>query len=199
MKTNLCPFLRTSLVLGVLACGITAVAFGAEPTAQALFKEGNRHVGEESRDRLVQIHSEKSIGTLVPNVWTIVYYDPDAPAKVVEIKFSAGKKVSVKRPGRVSELFSGEPREMPKARVKIDSDKALETAKREPLLKNISLKASKMKLERLSKTEETPVWKIELWAAKLKNPNLTVSVGEVFVNAEDGKVLRSDLKISHVD
>jgi hypothetical protein len=199
MKTIWFPFLRTSVVLGALACGLASRAFAADPTAFALVKEGNRHVGEETKDRVVQIRSEKSTGTLVPNIWFIVYYDPDATAKAIEVKFMAGQKVSVKRPARILEPITGAHKEMAKAKLKIDSDKALDIAKSEPVLKNLTLKASKMKLERRSGSDETPVWKLELWAAKLNNPNKAVSIGEVFISAEDGKVVKNDLKISRVD
>ena len=84
------------------AAAITATPlFAAEPTAFELIKEGNRHVGEEAKDRIVEIRSEKSIGSLTPNIWYVVYYDPDATAKATEVKFGAGKKLSVKRPARV--------------------------------------------------------------------------------------------------
>ena len=31
----------------------------------------------------------------MPNVWYVVYYDPDAVLKAVEVKFGAGKKMDV--------------------------------------------------------------------------------------------------------
>ena len=80
----------------------TGRAFTAEPTAFELIKEGNKHVGEDARDRVAEIRSDKSAGSLVPNIWYIVYYDPDASLKATEVKFGAGKKMSVKRPPRIS-------------------------------------------------------------------------------------------------
>jgi len=196
--TRICfEIIRSSLVTLLLGLGVALRA--AEPTAFALVKEGNRHIGEEAKDRVVEIRSEKSIGTLVPNVWFIVYFDPDATAKATEVKFSAGQKVSVKRPARILEPLTGAHKELPKEKLKIDSDKALDIAKAAPLLKNLTLKASKMKLERLGVSDDTPVWKIELWAAKLSEPNKSVSVGEVFLAAETGAVVKTDLNISRVD
>lgn len=177
----------------------TSPARAAEPTAFALVKEGNRHIGEEAKDRVVEIRSEKSVGTLVPNIWHVTYYDPDAAAKAVTIKFAAGQKVSVKRTARLIQPVTGAHKELPKAKLKIDSDRALDLAKGEPLLKNLTLKASRLDLERRSAVDDMPVWKVELWAAKLDNPNKSVSVGEVFISAEDGKVVKNDLKISRVD
>ena len=74
----------------MVGCGFLALgraASAGEPTAFELVKEGNRHLGEEAKDRVVQIRSEKSIGSLTPNIWWVVYYDPDAAAMATEIKF----------------------------------------------------------------------------------------------------------------
>ena len=70
----------------------------AEPTALELIKEGNRHVGEDSKDKVTQIRSEKSVGGLTPSVWFVVYYDPDARMKATEVKFGGGKKLDVVSP-----------------------------------------------------------------------------------------------------
>ena len=198
MKNISALFLRLPALVGILAIGMASL-YAEEPTAFALVKQGNRHIGEEAKDRVVQIRSEKSIGTLVPNTWYIAYYDPDAAGKATEVKFMAGQKVSVKHPAHLLGKWAGAHKEMPKARLKIDSDQALDVAKNEPVLKNLTLKASQMKLERRSADDEAPVWKVELWAAKLSNPNRAVSIGQVLVNAEDGKVLANELKIKNVD
>lgn len=190
--------LKLSALLLVLLAA-TSPARAAEATAFALVKEGNRHIGEEAKDRVVEIRSEKSVGTLVPAIWHVTYYDPDSATKSVTIKFAAGQKVSVKRTARVIQPITGAHKELPKAKLKIDSDKALDTARSEPLLKNLTLKAARLNLERRSATDDMPVWKVELWAAKLDNPNKAVSVGEVFIDAETGKVVKNDLKISRVD
>ncbi len=69
-----------------------------EPTAYDLIRSGDQFVGVQSKDKIVQIRSEKSIGTLVPNIWYVVYYDPDATFKSVEVKFGAGQKLDVTPP-----------------------------------------------------------------------------------------------------
>ena len=197
MKINLSPWIGRLLVVSTVMLAVPLRA--GEPTAFELVKEGNRHVGEEAKDRIVQIRSEKSINTLVPNIWYIVYYDPDATAKATEVKFVAGTKATVKRPARILEPITGAHKELPRAKLKIDSDKAIDIAKKEPVLKNLNLKASKLKLERRSAVEDEPVWKVELFAAKLANPNKNVSIGEVVVSAEDGTVVKNDLKPNRVD
>src|SRR5262245_20922035 len=188
-----------SIVLSTLFVGPLARLHGddkSDATAFQLIKEGNRHVGEDAKDKVVQIRSEKSLGTLTPNIWYVVFYDLDATAKATEVKFGAGQKLAVKRPARVFELAGKAHLPMDREKLKIDSDKALETATKDPLLKNLKLLASRMTLERW---EDAPTWKVRLWAAKLRNPNKDVDIGEVFISAETGKVLKTDLHIDRVD
>ena len=181
----------------LLAGGVSLFANAAEPTAFELIKEGNRHLGEDAKGRVVQIRSEKSVGGLTPNIWFVVYYDPDATAKATEIKFAAGTKVSVKRPARVLEPITGAHLELPKEKLKIDSDKAIEIAKNEPLIKNLTLTNTELKLERGE--GDQPVWKVKLWAAKIRKPSDTVNIGELHISSEDGKVVKNDLKPGRVD
>jgi len=189
--------------LGLIALGLigaSGVGLAAEPTAFELIKEGNRHVGEEAKDQVVQIRSEKSIGTLTPTIWYVVYFDPDATAKATEVKFGAGKKLSVKRPARVLEPFLGTHRALNRDKLKLDSDKIIEIAVKEPLLNNLKLKATQLWLERQPwAADDVPVWRVRIWAGKLKNPDDNVDVGEVFISAESGKVLKNELRISRVD
>jgi hypothetical protein len=190
---NISKLFATCSAVAILSAPLFAM--GAEATAFDLVKEGNRHIGEEAKDRVVEIRSEKSVGSLVPNIWYIVYYDPDATAKATEVKFGAGKKLSVKRPARVLEFATGNT-ELPKDKLKVDSDKAINIAKKEPLLNNLTLTATQLKLERW---EGEPVWKVRFWAAKLREPSKTVDIGEIFVDAADGKVVKNDLHINRVD
>src|ERR1041385_278425 len=104
----------TSLAAVLLAGGLSQLVHAGEPTAFDLVKEGNRHLGEDAKGRVVQIRSEKSVGGLTPNIWFVVYYDPDAAAKATEVKFAAGTKVAVKRPPRILEPITGSHRELPK-------------------------------------------------------------------------------------
>jgi hypothetical protein len=182
----------------VLLLGLwPALARAAEPTAFELIKEGNRYVGEQAKDKIVQARSEKSIGGLVPNIWYIVYYDTTASLKATEVKFGAGRMLAVKRPLRLLEPISGADAPLDRAKLKLDSDKAIEIATREPLLEKLALKATQLKLEHSK--EGQPVWKVRLWAAKLRNPDRTADIGEVTIGAEDAKVLRTDLHIDRVD
>ena len=173
-------------------------AAAKDATAFELAKEGNRYLGEQSKDKIVQIRSEKSIGGLTPDIWHIVYHDPDATLKAIEVKFGGGKKMDISRPLRLLEPIVKGDEPLPKDKLKTDSDAALDIACKEPLLKKLTLKASRLTLARRSHDDSTPVWKVRLWAAKLKHPADDADIGEVIISAEDGKVLTSDLKPEHV-
>src|SRR5262245_13397253 len=102
MINNFKRFIR-QLLLAVLTFAAGLETFAGEPTAFDLIKEGNRYVGEDAKNKVVQIRSEKSVGSLTPSVWYVVYYDADATFKATEVKFGAGKKMTVKRPMRIIE------------------------------------------------------------------------------------------------
>jgi len=180
----------------LLAGGLSQTANASELTAFQLARAGNHYVSDEAKDKIVQIRSDKSIGTLTPIIWYVVYFDPDAKFKATEVKFGAGKKLEVTRPMRMFERISRDYKPLNPKELKIDSDKALEIASKDPLLDKLTLKASQLWLDR---GEEGPRWRVRLWAAKLKNPNAQADIGQVFISAENGKVLRSDLHINRVD
>jgi hypothetical protein len=167
----------------------------ADPTAFDLVKKGDDFIGVQSKDKVLQIHSDKSVASVTPNIWYVAYYDPDATFKTVEVKFGAGEKMDVSHPFRP---FSpaGENEVLDRSKLKVDSVKALKIAGAQPLLKNLTLTASKMSLEH---GDEGPVWKIELWAAKLKNPKDDADIGVVVLSATDASVVKSDLHPDRVD
>jgi hypothetical protein len=181
----------------ILALFFQAFSFGAEnPTAFWLTKEGNRYIGEQSKDRVVQVRSEKSVASLNPNIWYVVYYDPTATFKATEVKFGGGKMMDVKRPLRVIESVSSSSKELDKDKLKVDSDKVINAAINEPVLGNLELRSVQAKLEN---GNSGPVWIIRLWASKLKNRNEQVDLGEIIYSAEDGKVIKNDLHPDRVD
>jgi hypothetical protein len=183
---------RTVLLVLAFAC---ACVGAKEPTAFELMKEGNRYVGEQAKDRVVQVRSEKSVGTLTPKIWYVVYHDPTATFKSVEVKFAAGKMVDVKRPFRVVETVTGNAA-MDKDKLKIDSDEAIKTALEEPILKDITVKSVEAKLENAS---SGPAWRLRLWAAKLNKSFEQVDIGKIVVTADDGKVIETDVHLNRLD
>lgn len=188
--------MRPMLAAVLLGFALVGPVRAGEPTAFDLIKEGNRYIGEQSKNKVVQIRSEKSVGTLTPSVWYVVYYDPDATLKAVEVKFGAGKKLDVSRPLRLLEPITGNDKVLDRSKFKTDSDKAIKVASREPLLKPLKLTATQLWLQR---GDEGPQWKVKLWAAKLKNPTESVDIGDVYISTESGKVLRTDLHTNRVD
>jgi hypothetical protein len=194
------------LFVAVLAATVMGwAARASEATAFDLIKEGNRYVGEQAKDRIVQIKSEKSIGSLTPNIWTVVFYDPTASLKATEVKFGAGKMLKVQRPFRLLEPVTGGDTPLDREKLKVDSDKAIKTALEEPLLQNLKITATQLKVEKvgegvlgISGTGQG-VWKVKLWAAKLRDPSRDADIGEVWISALDGKVVKSDLRINRVD
>ncbi len=199
MKT----IIRLAILLGAAVFSLNASA--GEPTAFDLIKEGNRYIGEQAKDKVVQIRSEKSVGSLNPNIWYIVYYDPTATLKATEVKFGAGKMMKVSRPMRLLEPVTGGDVALDRAKLKIDSDQAIKTAINEPLLKNLKITATQPRLERVGEGvlgQAGPgeaMWKVKLWAQKLRRPDRDADVGEVWISAADGKVLKEDLHPDRVD
>lgn len=184
--------------LGFLILLLALVGAGCshEPTALELIREGNRYVGEPVKNRVVQLRSEKSVGSLVPNIWYVVYYDPDATFKATEVKFGAGQKLDVTRPIRVLELGTGDYKELDRTKLNTDSNRAISIATSQPALKDLKLTATKMTLAR---GDAGPEWKVTIWASRLRNPNEDADVGSIFIDSATGKVVRSDLHINRVD
>ncbi len=80
--------------------------------------------------------------------------------------------------------------------MKIDSDKAIKIAAAQPLLKNLTLKATQLWLEH---GDTGPQWRVKLWAAKLKDPNDNADVGSVIISSTDGYVVKTALHPDSVD
>jgi hypothetical protein len=201
MRTVSAKYLAKAAAVFVAVMGGRLTA--EDPTAFQLIEQGNQYVSIEAKDRVVQVRSQKSVAGLTPTIWYIVYRDKDAAFDATEVKFGAGKKLDVNRPMRLFEKIGGGNKAMDRARLKVDSDQAIEIALKEKLLERLTIKATQLKLEMADDKglgdETLPVWRVELWAAKLSNPNRDVNIGEVIVSAEDGRVLETDLKINRVD
>lgn len=184
------------LVFALLPFLVSLPVSASEATAFQLVKEGNRYVGEDSKDQVVQIRSEKSINGMTPNIWYVVYYDPDATFHATEVKFGGGKKMEVKRPMRVLEYGTKGEHRLDMKKLNIDSDKAISIASGDPLLKGLTLRATQLWLEH---GDNGPVWKVRLWAARPRNTSEDVNIGEVYVKADEGEVTRRDLHTERLD
>jgi hypothetical protein len=184
----------SGLILGLMLAAFNGLA--SDPTALDLAKEGNRYVGEQSKDKIVQIRSDKTVGSLEPKVWYVVYRDETATLKTVEVKFVAGKMADVKRPLRLIEATMQKQEPLDRKKLKVDSDKAIKLATKESILENLKVTAVQAKLE---EGEVGPVWRVKIWAGKVKAPNKEVDIGEIVLLAEDGKVIKNDIVLKRLD
>jgi len=196
MKMMRAKIFWSGLLASATLLGSVLLSQAAEVTALELIKLGNDYVGKDCKDQVVQIRSEKSIGTTTPTMWYVVYYDADATFKATEVKFGAGKKMKVSRPLRIIEAASDSDHVFKLADLKVDSDKAIKIAKAEELLKPLDIRATQLWLQH---SADGPVWKVKLWAAKLRSPMNDADIGDVIISAKDGKVVRSNLHINSVD
>ncbi len=187
-----------SIILRAILLGFffSQPARAGEPSAFDLIKLGDKYVGDQSKDKVVEIHSEKSIASLVPNIWYVDYYDPDATFKAVEVKFGAGEKLDVSHPFRALEMATDEHKVLDATKLRIDSNKAIKIAKNQPVLENLKLTATQLRLEH---GDLGPQWQVKLWAAKLKNPNDDADIGVVIISCADGSIISTDLHPNSVD
>lgn len=197
MRCSITRWIRVGILTVAMSTPVAFSAAREEPTAFALIKEGNRYIGEQAKDQVVQIRSEKSVASLIPSIWYISYYDPTAAFKAVEVKLGSGKMLDVSRPFRMIQRVTGAKRPLESDLLKVDSDQAIQTVLKEPLLANLTIRATAAKLERGE--NDQPVWKVRIWAAKLRDPSRDANLGEVILSAEDGRILENNLKIRRVD
>jgi len=187
---------KYGLLIGAVA-GLAAAQIAlADETALNLIKKGNDYVGMPSRDKVLEIYSDKSIGSLSPNVWYVVYYDPTVAFKAVEVKFGAGQEMEVSHSIQPFRLPARERDVMDSAQMSVDSDRALAIAQSQPLLKNLTLRSSRMTLER---GDSGPAWRIQLFAAGVNDPSKEADIGTVVLSATDGSVIKADLNPARAD
>lgn len=186
---------KTGLSLLALTL-VGQVVLAGEPQALDLIPQANDYVGKNVRDKVVGVRSEKSVASITPNIWYVVYYDHDTTFKTTEVKFGAGKELEVRHPLRQPFAYANDKDLLDQKILKVDSDKAIKTAMAEPLLDKLTIRATQLWLQNI---DGVPTWKVRLWAQKLRHPNDDADIGEVFVSAQDGKVVKSDLHIDRVD
>ncbi|MGD0814218.1 MAG: hypothetical protein ABSA83_11485 [Verrucomicrobiota bacterium] len=180
-----------ALLLGTSSHGLSA----AGVTAFDLAKEGDKVIPAQARDKITQMRSEKSTSTLAPDVWYIDYFDPTAAFKTTEVQFVAGKVKRITRPKRLFDSFTG-TRQLDWRKLKINSDRALAIALKEPLLKNLHLRASQFWLER---TPMGAAWKIRFWASRQGKPDQTVEIGDLSLSAKTADIIKTDLHTRDAD
>jgi hypothetical protein len=178
------------LVLLTQACG----AHGQTPpaaklTAFTLARAGNKFVSPKAKDRITQIHSEKSTDGLTPDVWYVEYYDPTTAFKRTEVKFMGGKMAEIRQPKHLLDSFSG-TKQLSWRKLKIDSDRALAIALAEPGLKKLELQSVQFWLER---TVIGSSWRLRFWTNRLGKPGQQSEVGDLYISSGTGEILKRDL------
>lgn len=158
-------------------------------TAFGLIKIGNKSVDPRASDRVTYMYSEQSSTNLVPAVWHVEYFDPSVPFKKTELKIMNGKVVSVAHPRRVMDSLSG-TKQFERHKLKIDSDRALAIALKDPTLGKLDLQATQFWLER---TGEGPVWRIRFWMTQLNKPGQLNQIGEVQISTQTGEIYKKEL------
>jgi hypothetical protein len=192
MKSWLYPY----VVILALGAGAQGQSSSAVPmTAFALVKAGDKVIAPQAKDRIMEVYSEKSTGGLAPDVWYIDYFDPTAAFKRTEVTFVAGKVTEIKRPKRLFDALTGS-KKLDGKKLKIDSDRALAMALKEPMLKKVHLQATQFWLE---KTVVGSTWKIRFWAARRGKPDQTVEIGDLYLSSKTGETLKNDLHIEAAD
>jgi hypothetical protein len=180
--------IKHGIILGAVLGLATSRMALADPTALDLIKRGDDYVGIQSKDKVVQIYSDRSVASLVPNIWHVVYYDPTVFSRTVEVKFEAGQETDV---AHAMHPFPAKPDQvMDLSKITVDSDRAVTIATSQPLLKGLKLRCSKLSLQ---KGDAGPEWKVELWSAKISDPTKDANVGWVRISATDGSIVRSNL------
>ncbi len=179
-----------------MTLAVSHLALADEPTAFNLIKTGDQYVGDQSKDKVVQIRSEKSLNSTTPTVWYVVYYDPDATFKAVEVKLISGEKVDVSHPGRLLEMASDEHKPFDSSLLKVDSDRAIQIATSQAFLKGLTITGTQLELDH---GEMGPVWHVKLWASRDTHYNEDVDIGEMVLSATDGSVVKNNLHPNSVN
>jgi hypothetical protein len=97
--------MKVKAILTTMAVASAVQAAVADsPTAFQLLKSGNQYVGVQSKDKIVQIRSDQSVGGITPETWYVVYYDPGTVFKADQVRFDNGQETEISHPGRVLEL-----------------------------------------------------------------------------------------------
>ncbi len=189
---------RLSSILALLALALGGPGqslSAAQVTAFALVKEGDKVIPPQAKNRIMQMHSEKSTGSLAPNAWHIDYFDPTAAFKTMEVTFVAGKVTEITRPRHLFNSLTG-AKPLDWKKLKINSDHALAIALKEPMLKKLHLRATQFWLER---TAIASTWKIRFWSARLGKPDQTVEIGDLYLSGKTGEILKNDLHTQGAD
>jgi hypothetical protein len=175
------------LALALAGPGQSLAAAGM--TAFDLVKEGDKVVAPEAKDKITQIRSEKSTANLVPDIWHTDYFDTTAAFKITEVTFVSGKVTEITRPKHFFSAFSG-TKQLEWRKLKVNSDRALAIALKEPTLQKLHVQATQFWLD-WGKFGST--WKIRFWAFRQSKPDQIVEIGDLYLSTKTGEIFKNDL------
>jgi hypothetical protein len=162
------------------------------PTALQLVRQGNTHVSERSKDKVVQILSDRTAIDSSPQNWRILYHDPKARYKLVEVQFEDGKMSRVHEPTRLLGFLTPQAQKpFDIEKLKIDSSDALKITLNLPAIKSLNVQSAMLELQR--GYGGSPVWKVTLFGSSESEPLKEKSLGYVILLTDDGKVLKETL------
>jgi hypothetical protein len=97
---------------------------------------------------------------------------------------------------QLAEIGNAHVSEAASGRVEMDSHEALQGAVEQPALQRVRVRSVEMNLERagFGDFRDHPVWVIRMWADRPDRPGL-VDGGEMVLLADDGSVIRSNLRL----
>jgi serine/threonine protein kinase len=166
-----------------------------QPTALQLVRQGNTHVSERSKDKVVQIVSERTAIDSPPQNWRIIYYDPKARYKLVEVQFEDGKMSRIHELTRLLGFLTPQAQKpIDIEKLKIDSSDALKITLNLAAIKNLTVQSAELALER--GYGGSPVWKVSLFGSSENDPLKEKSLGYAILLTDDGKVLKETLSIN---
>ena len=164
----------------------------SKATALQLLEKGNSYVSARSKNRVLQIISDRAAADAPPQSWRILYHDDKTTYNAVEVQFHAGEMERVYEPSRLFNFFSsGSSKTLDLAKVKVDSDAAIRVAVAECAGEPVMVKFVELKLER--GYGGLPVWNVKLFGVIAGKAAEDAALGYVIVLAEDGKVLKKDI------
>ena len=123
----------------------------------------------------------------VTQQWRIVYYDPKATYKTVEVRFEGGEMVRVHEPTRLLGVFNT-PKPLDFEKLKVESDQALRIALALPSVQELSVRSVELELER--GYAGAPVWNVRLFGGITAESPTETSLGYATIFADDGRVLK---------
>ncbi len=171
---------------------VSTLAVPKPRTALQLARQGNTHVSERSKDKVVQIVSAQTSIDSAPQDWRITYYDPKARYKAVEVQFEEGQMARIHEPARILGFLTPQSQKpLDFEKLKMDSDDALRITLALPAVEDLIIASVQFELER--GYGGLPVWQVRLFGASLNDPSAEKALGYAIILAEDGKVLKETL------